>query len=370
MRRLAVSILLYTAACGGGASQPADAGSDTTTSGTGAGDMSSAVTTDNDGDATAVTSADGTTGSSGADSATSDASTGGDPLADCARVLFEERFEDTDFMARGWYDGSSATLSTDEHIDGSASSFECRYAPGTTGCEGGTPARHLFDPQTAVCLSFWVKYSASYVGSGQPYHPHEFHFVTNADDMYVGPAATHLTTYIEQVGGTPRLAIQDSLNVDPACILLNDDSFMGCNGDFDTYPFTEMRSAASCNGALGNLDNRDCFSTGNGWYSARFVDADVQVFGDAPPWDKTEWHQVQTYWRLNDIENGIGVPNGVIRYWVDGELIVERDQVLLRTGAWPDMAFDQFLMLPYIGDGSPVDQTMWVDDLVVSAGVP
>jgi hypothetical protein len=228
----------------------------------------------------------------------------------------------------------------------------------------------LFEPQTAVCLSFWVKYSADWVGSGQPYHPHEFHFITNQDDMFVGPASTRLTTYIEQVGGVPRLAIQDSLNVDPACILRNDDSFVGCDGDFDSYPFTEMRSAAACNGLLGDLDGRDCFDNGGYWYSARFVDADFQVFGDAPPWDKNEWHHVQTYWRLNDIEGGIGMPNGIIRYWVAGELVVERTQVLMRTGAHPEMAFDQFLVAPYIGDGSPVDQTMWVDDLEVSVGAP
>jgi len=305
-----------------------------------------------------------------ADSTGGDPTTGGDPSADCGAVLFTEPFEDTDFAARGWYDGPQAILSNVEAIDGSNASFECRFAPGATGCEGGTPGRHLFEAQTAVCLSFWVKYSASYVGSGQPYHPHEFHFITNQDDMFVGPAATHLTTYIEQVGGVPRLAIQDTLNVDTACVLRNDDSFVGCNGDFDTYPFTEMRSAAACNGILGDLEGRDCFDTGNGWYSARFVDADLQVFGDTPPWDKNEWHRVQTYWRLNDIENGIGVPNGVIRYWVDGELVIERDEVLMRTGAHPDMAFDQFLVAPYIGDGSPVDQTMWVDDLEVAAGMP
>lgn len=133
---------------------------------------------------------------------------------------------------------------------------------------------------------------------------------------------------------------------------------------------TEMRSAAACNGLLGDLEGRDCFESGEGWYSSRFVDADFQVFGDTAPYDKTEWHHVRTYWRLNDVEGGIGIANGVIRYWVDDELVIERDEVLMRTGAHPDMAFDQFLVAPYIGDGSPVDQTMWVDDLEVSIGVP
>ena len=317
---------------------------------------------------TSASTSVGTTGSGPGTSTTNDASSDSGPTGEspddyCGAVLFAEPFEDTDFEARGWYDGSSATLSTTEHVEGSTASFECRFAPGATGCEGGTPARHLFDAQPAVCLRFFVKHSENWVGSGQPYHPHLFHFVTNEDDIYVGPAATHLTTYIEEVAGVPRLAIQDSLNVDLDCVLLNDDSFVGCDGDFDSFVFDENRSAASCNGLLGDLDGRDCFSTGSGYYSARFWDADVQAFDD------TDWHEVVAYWRLNGIEGGVGVPDGVLRYWVDGELLVAHDAMFLRTGAHPDMLFDQFLVAPYIGDGSPVDQTMWVDDLEVSAGL-
>jgi len=282
-------------------------------------------------------------------------------------VVFAEPFEDTDFESRGWYDAPSADLSTTEHVNG-ASAFECVFAQGATGCSGGTPGRHLFDGEQAVCLRYWVKYSANYVGSQHPYHPHEFHFVTNEDSEWVGPSNTRLTTYIEQVGGVPRLAIQDSQNVDLACVLLNDDSFVGCNGDFDTYPFTEERSAAACNGLLGDLDGRDCFPTGGGYYSARFWDSDTQVFADAAPYDKNEWHLIESYWRLNTIADGIGQTDGVIRYWFDGIEILAYEHVLMRTGAHPDMAFNQFLVAPYIGDGSPVEQVMWVDDLEVREG--
>ena len=41
-------------------------------------------------------------------------------------------------------------------------------------------------------------------------------------------------------------------------------SFVGCNGDFKTYPFTENRSAASCKGLAGFLDQRDCYSVNGG----------------------------------------------------------------------------------------------------------
>jgi hypothetical protein len=32
------------------------------------------------------------------------------------------------------------------------------------------------------------------------------------------------------------------------------------------------------------------------------------------------------------------------------------------------MKFVQVLIAPYIGDGSPVAQSMWVDDLVIATG--
>jgi hypothetical protein len=30
------------------------------------------------------------------------------------------------------------------------------------------------------------------------------------------------------------------------------------------------------------------------------------------------------------------------------------------------MKFNQMLLLPFIGDGSPVDQTFWIDDLTLA----
>jgi len=315
---------------------------------------------------------DGQDASEGVDDpAAADAGDGdGDP--EPVAILFEERFEDADFAARGWYDAPRGDLSTAEHLPGSASSFECFFAQGATGCRGGTPGRRQFPASARVYLSYWVKYSADYVGSGHPYHPHEFHFVTNQDDRWVGPSHTRLTTYTEQVGGVVRVALQDSRNVDLACILRNDDSFVGCGGDFESYPFSEARSACACNGLLGDLDGRDCFPNGDGtWYSARFWDSPERMFDDQPgPRYKGAWHHVECLFALNSIAGGVGVPDGVIQYWYDGQPVLDLHHVLLRTGALPDMAFDQFLIAPYIGDGSPVDQIMWVDDLIVATGRP
>ena len=50
--------------------------------------------------------------------------------------------------------------------------------------------------------------------------------------------------------------------------------------------------------------------------------------------------------------------------------LISSDEILFRTGAHAGMAFDQFAMLPYIGDGSPIDQSSWVDDLLVATAKP
>jgi hypothetical protein len=34
------------------------------------------------------------------------------------------------------------------------------------------------------------------------------------------------------------------------------------------------------------------------------------------------------------------------------------------------MAFNQFMAAPYIGDGSPVSQSFWVDNLLIATGRP
>jgi len=285
---------------------------------------------------------------------------GGGPLIPPGEVLFVEPFDDSDFASRGWYDGPAGAVSPDSH-DGPGA-FECTFEAGGTSCRDGKPARHPITETETVYVSFWVRYDDAWVGSGRPYHPHEFHFTTNEDSQWVGPANSHLTLYIEHVGGEPRLAMQDSRNVDTNCILRNDDSFVGCGGDFDTYPFTEARSAASCNGLMGDWDSRDCFF-GSYWYSAKGWQASQTLTNG-------QWHFVEAYFALNSVPGGVGVPDGLVRYALDGEILIAYDDVLLRSGAHPDMRFNQFLMLPYIGDGSPIEQTVLYDELTVATGKP
>src|SRR2546425_3958486 len=91
-----------------------------------------------------------------------------------ATILFQETFEDDALASRGWYDNLAIATSTAEHITGSTRALEAHFPAGATTPTWGGAARHLFTETESVYLSYWVKYSANWVGSGQLYHPHEF----------------------------------------------------------------------------------------------------------------------------------------------------------------------------------------------------
>jgi hypothetical protein len=273
-----------------------------------------------------------------------------------------EPFEDDAFASRDWYDNPGMATTTAQHVSGSTRALEVHFVPGRTTPTWGGAARHLFPESESVYLSFWVKYSDNWVGSGHPYHPHEFLFLTNEDDKYSGLSSTHLTTYVEhsyENGGIPVLQLQDGSNIDQTRILQ------------DLTLVTESRAAAGCN---GNTDGytTGCYNTGGGIFDneKKFMAAQPAFLATPGPGYKGDWHFVEALFQLNSIQNGKGVPDGIARYWFDGQLVIDRTTVLFRTGAHPGMKFNQFIIAPYIGDGSPVDQTMWVDNLTVARARP
>lgn len=271
-------------------------------------------------------------------------------------VFFIETFDDSNLAARGWYDNTNLRFSDIEHIPGSQRSAEYRFLQGARTPQSGGGIRRLFPASDEVYLSYWVKYSTNWTGSNRPYHPHEFHFVTNKDDRWVGPAWTNLTTYIEQNEGRPLMGIQDGRNIDAARI------------NQDLTAITENRAVAGCNGSSDRYPKGDCYNSGTEWRNGKSWKANRVVFTDTTGrYDKNEWHFIEAYFRLNRIVDGKGIADGIVRYWFDGQLMIDAPDVMLRTGRHADMKFNQFLIAPYIGDGSPVDQTMWVDDLTVAS---
>jgi hypothetical protein len=299
--------------------------------------------------------------------ATSEAKSGSAALTVTApsggTVLLQDDFEDTGFGARGWYDfASTPTLTDTTHIAGSTRALEVRFAAGATNPSWGL-ARRLFPSSPTVYVSYWVRYSANWVGSRQLYHPHEFQVLSDLDGDYTALANSWMSAYIEhnyQNGGIPRLSIQDSRAI---------------NTSYGSLPrnligITENRSIGGCNGLSETYVVASCFSFPP-WYNDKEISAPQVWFKPAPgPGYKGNWNHVEAYFQINSIVGGIGVADGVAQYWFNGTLVIDRHDVMFRTGARPTIKFHQFVMAPYIGDGSPVNQTMWIDNLVVMTAKP
>src|SRR5437879_3614015 len=275
-------------------------------------------------------------------------------------LLFQENFEDNAFASRGWYDNASLVTTTAQHLPTGTSAAEMHFTVGSTIPVQGGSARHLFPATSTLYVSYWVKYSSNWAGSGHPYHPHEFLILSDQDGDWDGPSVNWLTTYIEdnyQNGGIPRLALQDNKAI---------------NTSFGAPPInlvgvTESRSVAGCNGVMEASVVTTCFNMPP-WYNDKELSAPQVWFQPTAgsPGYKGDWNHVEVYLQVNSVLGGVGVADGVMQYWFNGTLAIDRHDVLFRTGARPTIQFHQFLIAPYIGDGSPVDQYMWIDDLTVA----
>jgi hypothetical protein len=268
-------------------------------------------------------------------------------------LLFEELFEDTDWASRGWYDGPNMEITEAEHIPGSGHSCLWHWRKAGDIGVAGTGGRVLFRPVTDVTLSFYIKHSENWKWTEVNWHPHEFHFITDVDPPYIGPAHTHLTFYVEAVNGKPRLGIQDGMNIDESRI------------GQDLLGITEKRAVAGCNGDSDGYGNGTCYRAGRaGYANGKHWEPDRVYFSDEPgPYYKGDWHHVKARFKLNSVVDGIGIRDGLLQYWFDGVLVMDYQQVVFRTGQHPDMKINQFLMAPYFGPGVPHEQRIWIDNL-------
>ena len=278
-------------------------------------------------------------------------------------VLLSESFEDNAFAGRGWYDNTAMATTTAQHIPSSARALEVHFTAGATTPTWGGAARHLFPASSTLYISYWVKYSANWVGSGYPYHPHEFLVMSDQDGDWDGPSNNWLTLYVEhnyQNGGIPRLQLQDNKAINTSLGAL----------PINLIGVTENRSVGGCNGVVEASVVTTCFNMPP-WYNDKELSASQVWFKPtAGTGYKGDWNHVEVYLQMNSVAAGLGVPDGVMQYWFNGTLVIDRHDILFRTGARPTIRFHQFLIGPYIGDGSPVDQYMWIDDLTVATAKP
>ena len=267
-------------------------------------------------------------------------------------LLVEERFEDQNWAARGWYDSPRMQITDQEHLPESGHACVWHWPKtGAINTEGGSARLHL-PPVESVTLDFYLKHSANWQWTGVDWHPHEFNLLTSEDDPFVGPASTHLTFYVEVVNGRPRLAIQDGENIDEKRVGQN------------LVGVTEARSVAGCNGDADGYGEGNCYQNGTIHANGKYWQADQVYFGPTPgPHYQGDWHHVRARFKLNSIKDGIGVKDGILQYWFDGKKLLDERQVVFRTGQHPHMKIDQLLMGPYYGPGVPHEQWIWIDDL-------
>jgi hypothetical protein len=244
---------------------------------------------------------------------------------DSPGALFQESFDDSQLLPRGWYDGDRFFISDAQPYAGRGC-LEYAWKAGGTTPRSSSGIRRLFEPTETVYVRFSIRLSKNWGWSGRPYHPHLMHFMTTENGRYHGPAASHLTVYIEPVNGKLRLAAQDIQNKDAP------------------HGLTQ-----------GPL---------RGGYNGKFYDSAEVLFDD------DEWHCVEAMFQLNSLDLAADKPNadGVVRGWFDGKLVIDHHDVVLRSTDFPKMEFNQYLLTPYFGPGLlPHEQTLWIDELSVAS---
>src|SRR4051812_36327113 len=187
-------------------------------------------------------------------------------------VLLRESFDDDRLAGRGWYDGQSFVISREApHSGGGCIAYH--WKPNTTTPEGSSGLRRQFEPTDTAYLRFFIRLSKDWRWTGRSSHPHLMHFLTTENGRFHGPAASHLTVYIEPQEGRLRLAAQD----------------------------------------IQNRDTRHGLTQGplRGGYNGTFHDSKEVLFTD------DEWHCVEAVFRLNSLDLERDHPNadGVVRAW-------------------------------------------------------
>jgi hypothetical protein len=249
--------------------------------------------------------------------------TAADPAEKRSGVLFNESFDDPRLLQRDWYDGNRFTIVGAATYAGKGC-IEYRWKAGATNPFNSSGIRHLFEATETIYLRFHLRLSEGWGWTGRPYHPHLMHFMTTENEKFNGPAATHLTVYVEPWSGKLRLAAQDIQNKDKPHGLTQGPLLGGYNG--------------------------------------QFYDSKEIVFNDAG------WHCVEAMFQLNSLDLKADRPNadGIVRGWLDGKLVIDETNVVLRSTDFPKMKFNQFLLTPYFGPGLlPHEQALWIDELAV-----
>src|SRR5258705_9413347 len=235
------------------------------------------------------------------------------PITGSSATFFTENFDNANFASRGWYDVTTGTIDSNIYSPaGGNSSLNIHWAAGAG--TPTTPRRHLFTTSDTVYLSFWMKLgtaSVTWRGSGLNYHPHIFQLLTNADDDWIGPANTHLSMRVETSLFTPNINFQDSLRLNTGQLNVN---LLG----------TSTNHAIAGGNGVQSGSGATSWNDGEWWNDANYKAASAAFTNNT-------WHHVEFYVAMNSISGGLPQANGILKYWVDGSLVINRNSMDLRT---------------------------------------
>jgi hypothetical protein len=275
-------------------------------------------------------------------------------------TYFTESFENTRFSSRDWYDGKGGSV-TSEGLSGDC--LQWSWVKGASGPTGWSTIRKqiVAGGTDRLYVKFYWKFSNTWIGSQQNYHPHLICILSDLDyeaNKWGALASNYLNTYIEALSTIgspyaimPQIAIQDSLNVNST----------DCNPSTtcNLNNLTENRSVAGCNGTLGDAGTGyECSNLGYAYSARRWLQSDSIL-------TKNKWYKVECYFKMNTMSGGKAVADGIMKEWIDGVKVLDKSNVVYRTNQHSTMKWEEFVLSPWIGDGSPIAQTMYMDELTV-----
>jgi hypothetical protein len=235
------------------------------------------------------------------------------PIGAIAEILVQEDFEDGDLAGRGWYDiaawGTELFLSSSESRSGGAS-LEVRYRAGSTG----PWMRHQFPGQDRVYSRYYRKWAANWEWPANV-GPHDTYLFAMYGEQWFAPTSTYATVYTNAI-------------------------YQGQPGwRFGTIGLETRR-------ILQGEDYR----------------AYTSVTPPPPAYQLGRWYCIETLATMN----GGGQANGRIQMWVDGVATFDVTGLVLRDSANASLRFDTFMFGPYFHDGTPKQQSTWIDAVVVA----
>jgi hypothetical protein len=269
-------------------------------------------------------------------------------------LLLHEGFEDLNWASRSWYDNTRhGLLATSGCYSGNC--LQWSWASGATIPTNGAGIRKMFTPTEELFFTYYVKMSSNWQGSGSAYHPHLIMLLSDRDAPYQGPAHANLATYFEISGSyaniNPVFIIQDSVLI---------------NTQYGTPPInlagtTQNRAVAGCNGDFGDTGSSpaSCYQVSGVWYNGRHWKNTAAILSP------NTWHKIEYYLKMNTISNSAARDDGILQQWVDGVPTIVKTNMVYRTNQQATKKWTQLFLGPYIGDGSPTTQTIWIDELSI-----